>query len=382
MTDHKDGILQPAAPMDVKDLPEIDALKRFVTDPTEAHWRAAMDALALPQPAIQSDELTKAMHKYAVADADKREPLREPLRGRIEALRPLDVRNKRESPPARRWMVKDCIPAHRYGMLVGQGGQGKSRLSLQLARAVANASRWDADPDPAREWLKWRVLAGGPVVWCTWEDEHEEVDRRLGPEGRAAVGASLHVVDLAERGPLWAPAGSSGHVSTMAEITPVGMAVRQLCEEQEAALLILDPLAASFASNENDRGLVRRFVSDWDGWARDAKTTVLAIAHPPKDQNAGYSGSTDWQAASRWMAQLRPVGEKDDVWKGDATDPDLRVLEWTKGNYGPGIDPIYIRWHDHGFESVRERLPKPEDNANTAQQGQQKPPRRGHVPQS
>ena len=193
------------------------------------------------------------------------------------------------------------------------------------------------------------------------------------------------MVDLAKRGPLWAPAGSSGHVSTIAEITPVGMAVRGLCETVHAALLILDPLAASFASNENDRGLVRSFVSNWDGWARDAKTTVLAIAHPPKAGDVGYSGSTDWQAASRWMAQLRPVGEKDDVWNEDETDPNLRVLEWTKCNYGPRVDPIYIRWHDHGFEFDGVRLPKPKDSANDKAKPQSRRKSKqggGHVPRS
>ena len=35
-------------------------------------------------------------------------------------------------------------------------------------------------------------------------------------------------------------------------------------------------------SNENDRGMVRKFMSSWDAWARKTGCTVLIISHPAK----------------------------------------------------------------------------------------------------
>ena len=96
--------------------------------------------------------------------------------------------------------------------------------------------------------------------------------------------------------------------------------------------MILDPLAAAFALNENDRALfqtVRGFCSDWDGWARMAGCAVLLIAHPPKgtakDGAARYSGSTDWRNAARAVWSLEKAGTPGTDGKPDATTPAMRL---------------------------------------------------------
>ena len=154
------------------------------------------------------------------------------------------------------------------------------------------------------------------MVYASWEDEPEEVWRRLSEiSGDAAPWVTperlhqLHIADMAGHGPIWAPSGSR-HISALASITEAGEELRWRCEGVKARLLVLDPLAAAYAGDENARGLVRAFVSDWDAWGRAHGCAVLLVAHPPKS-NALYAGSTDWQGAVRNMwASTKASGAK------------------------------------------------------------------------
>ena len=54
----------------------------------------------------------------------------------------------------------------------------------------------------------------------------------------------------------------------MASLTTAGEKLRKYAESVEARLLVIDPLAAAYAGDENVRGLVRAFLSSWDAWGR------------------------------------------------------------------------------------------------------------------
>ena len=373
----QDGILNAerevvGPPADVK------AVNAFINNPSDVRlWEAAYESLSTGAAHIDG-ALAQAIESYSNAlaqlggaaegDRDRREKAvaeaRSTLRGELLKHRPLNIRHEWDKNAGDRlWLVEDRIPAHRYGQITGPGGTGKSRVVLELARAVCQNP--DTNPDKPPEWLTWPVQNGdGPVLWCSWEDESDEFKRRLGRDGWIEVHQALHVVDVAEHGPLWGPRlDGSGHTSTLAELTPLGHRIRQKCEELSAKLLVLDPLAGAFASNENDRGLVRSFVSSWDGWARRVQCSLVVIAHPPKDKNVTYAGVTDWQAASRWMAALRPPERGTEKHKGkdyDAPENAERVLEFEKGNYGPTAEGAYLAWIDKGggFGHIGTRYPR------------------------
>ena len=327
-------------------LPETDDLRDWTSELVDVLESATPDQSKVA-------ELVGKLGSYVRPSAEI-PVLRESLAEALRHDRPLvDRTDWTQVPPARMWLVPGHIPAHRFGMLTGQGGRGKSTLALALALAVC------IDPLTPTKWLLQPVQDRGPVIICTWEDEPDEISRRLGEKGRAVVGDQLHVVDLAEYGPTWAPSSSgSGHTSTLAELTAVGHRVRGLCERVRAKLLVIDPLAAAFASNENDRGLVRAFVSSWDGWARRVECSVLAISHPPKDRRNPYAGTTDWEAASRWMATLRATTNADDRHDDNASQADqLKVLEFMKSNYGLLPPPVYLKWANGGYVYDGERYP-------------------------
>ena len=260
-----------------------------------------------------------------------------------------------DPPSPRRWLVRDWLPAGRVALLTGPGGVGKSRLVLQLAAGIASGGgqgdAWIDTPDTDTLRLGAASSTGGDcVVYASWEDEPEEIYRRLAQvSGNGAPWVTpdrlraLHLVDMAGMGPIWAP-GAGRHISTIAAITPAGQRLRRHCEEQGARLLILDPLAAAYAGDENARGLVRAFVSDWDAWGRANDCAVILVAHPPKS-GATFAGSTDWQGAVRAMWML--VKEK----RGAKTGDD-NLLTWKlsleKSNYGPEQEALHLGWDTSG----------------------------------
>ena len=281
------------------------------------------------------------------------------------ARRPIELSTwvGQPEPEARSWLVRDWLSAGRVALLTGPGGVGKSRLVLQLAAGISsggeeNEDAWIGAPRGVISLGTAVEPEGSPVVYASWEDEPEEVWRRLSEiSGDAAPWVTperlhqLHIADMAGHGPIWAPSGSR-HISALASITEAGEELRWRCEGVKARLLVLDPLAAAYAGDENARGLVRAFVSDWDAWGRAHGCAVLLVAHPPKS-NALYAGSTDWQGAVRNMWAL------DKGQRGKAPgrgQEDNRPLEWRlsceKSNYGPKPEPLHLDWEIEG-DSLR-----------------------------
>ena len=285
-------------------------------------------------------------------------------------------------PPPREWLLPGWLAVGRVHLLTGAGGRGKSRLALQLAAALASdAPAWPVPWPTADEragglpnerhpvTLPCTLAGGVPVVIASWEDESAEVHRRLiaQPAPIAALADRLHYVDAAAWGPLWAPVGTA-HVQTVAELTAAGRRLRRLCERVDARLLIVDPLAAAYGSDENVRGMVRQYMANWDAWGRAQRCAVLMIAHPPKATAAGagddwWSGSTDWPAAARSAWALRHATATEATNKKPA-QPERTWLECMKASYGPAPDPVHLAADGVTWRATRE--PQPEAPADTA----------------
>jgi hypothetical protein len=62
--------------------------------------------------------------------------------------------------PARKWLVEGLVPSGTVTMLSGDGGTGKSLLSLQLACAVALGHQWIGFP-----------VASGRAMFVSAEDD-------------------------------------------------------------------------------------------------------------------------------------------------------------------------------------------------------------------
>ena len=276
-----------------------DGIQRGELDATE--HKAAAAALEVLRNNVEEATPT-LIHRLASTGNLNARALLE-LQKAVEAARPIRVASwGNEKPKDRDWLVEDWLPSGRVTMLTGEGGAGKSRLALQLAVGLAaggDRRAWLEAPPQVLRLGKSVPADGVPVVFASWEDEPNEFYRRLFQiSGSAAPWvtpdrvSNLKIASMMGEGPVWAPTPGS-HISASAELTVTGRRLRRLCEQFDAMLLILDPLAAAYASHENTRGLVRAFVSDWDDWGQANDCAVLLLAHPPKSSQYTYAGSTD-----------------------------------------------------------------------------------------
>lgn len=249
--------------------------------------------------------------------------------------------------PSRRWHVEDLIPAGTVTLLGGDGGAGKSLLALQLAVSTAIGLPWIGFN-----------AEYGPALYLTAEDDIDEVHRRLVDISRAmclslAQLASLSVCSLAGEDALLATADRQ---SGVLKATKLYEAVKARIEDLTPVLVVLDTLADLFGGEENDRAQARQFISLLRRLALQCGTTVVLLAHPSlsgMQSGSGMSGSTAWNNSVRSRLYLdRPKIE------GRVADPDGRILETKKANYGRIGDQIRLRWRDGVF--VRE-----EDSSQT-----------------
>lgn len=251
-----------------------------------------------------------------------------------------------ELPPRREWLIDKWLPANCVSMFTGEGGVGKSYIALQVACALTSGVK-DCYFTMTNEPVASTELPSTSVVYAAWEDELAEVTRRLRrikcklkwPD-IDKIERQFHYVDLKKFGPIWGPAQGE-HLSSRAKMQSAGHALLHICKQQSARLLILDPSAGAFGSNENDRAAVREFTAYLSGWGVENKCATLLIAHPPKTGEA-YSGSTDWLGSVRsmWNLGLRNDKKEGEYYsiKHEKNNYELkqpeRFLVKEKGDYG------------------------------------------------
>jgi len=274
-----------------------------------------------------------------------------------------------EQLPDRRWLIDKWLPANCVSMFTGEGGIGKSYIALQVACAIASGVK-DCYFDESNEPVENAELPTTSVVYAAWEDELEEVSRRLRRiksqlkwPNFDKVQRLFRYVDLKKLGPIWGPA--PGEPSNARGIMQsAGHHLLHICKQQNARLLILDPSAGAFGGNENDRAAVREFTAYLSGWGIDNQCATLLIAHPPKTGEA-YSGSTDWLGSVRsmWILGLRTEKNGDDTRKyysikHEKNNYDLKQPEifLTKTNYG-----IWIKQPTRDDALIHDRS-QPEEN--------------------
>ena len=353
--------------MDANEQAERDAKRR------EALKHAKAAALMEPPDLAPLQELAR-IEESEIQEADAAADLaervanaktaREALAELAPAPAPATATDWTGDPEPRAWTAPAWLPSGRAALFTGPGGGGKSLFALQLAAGIASGDRNPFRCDPRSGADQAPMLDGdpGPALFCTWEDEPSEVLRRLAwaHVDRAALADRLHVADMAGRGPLWEATDGAGGCPTDA-----GAAVESLIRDLRPRLAVIDPTAGAFAANENDRAAVRGWLSHLGALAAETGAAALLIAHPPKDAQHAFSGSTDWRGGVRSLWTLRP--EALPGWTGGKGDPkapaQARALTLDKANYAkdgrrawlrlhvqdgpaPGDPPALMRWEE------------------------------------
>ena len=349
----------------------LKALDDYLQNPTADSWEAASGTLGQH---TETDALRVERDAYADAlallagaeEGQQRDEARQGVEKHRAKIARLLAARRPITPttwatigkaPDRQWLATNWLPLGCVTILAAWGGAGKTLLALQLAAGVAAGGEgraWIDGTGPEIPHLGNAVPTdGAPVLYASWEDSPHEFSRRLAQiSGNAAPWVTperlqqLHIADMVGRGPLWGPEYGK-HVSTVAGLVPAGERLRETAERLDARFVVVDPSAAAFVGNENDRALVRAYLSDWDAWARKRGCGVLILAHQPKS-GARTSGSTDWEAAARavWTLEKKRLGPEPET-TGIRKPKDNRPLEWqlacVKTNYGPEPPALLLR---------------------------------------
>jgi RecA-family ATPase len=241
--------------------------------------------------------------------------------------------------PRQEWIVQRLVPARKVTALYGDGGTGKTLLALQMAVSAALGKEFlGISVEPGRVFA---LLAENED-----DDSHVALDAICWHFG-ATLGDLRGMMRVASRAGLDSilmafPLGR-GHPSEL---------FQQLLTDIKIfgpKLVILDTAADLFGGNENDRGQVRRFLSEiCTRVAVETGAAVLLCAHPSVAglrSSEGSGGSTAWNNSVRSRLFLRR-----DIRDGDQEDdPDVRILELKKANLVQRGLAICLRWKDGVF---------------------------------
>ena len=244
--------------------------------------------------------------------------------------------------PQMEWFAPELIPAFNLTVLNGDGGVGKSLLTLQ-AQACSVAKR---------EWVG-MPLRHGPAIFVSGEDDADENHRRLERIAEAEdidfdELADLHIINLAGRNATLLARGVDGALS----LSMLYRELAQLMTLIHPTSLAIDNAALTFGGNEIDRGEVATFTSLLNALSARERCATLLLAHPSVAGMAtgtGSSGSTQWSNGARGRLWLhRPLDEHGKIDKG--ADPSLRVLQTMKQNYAAGVGgERRLRWEKGRF---------------------------------
>lgn len=237
----------------------------------------------------------------------------------------------------RGWHVPDLIPASTVTLISGDGGTGKSLLSLQLAAATATGAPWIGN----------QPRTGG-AIYISAEDDADELHRRVvdiaaGQGRRLSDLRRLTLISLAGEDALLAHTGGAG------ALTPTALyhELDERMAHERPALVVLDTLADLFPGNENDRAQARQFIGLLRRLAIRHGAAIVLLSHPSLTglgSGTGASGSTAWNNSVRSRLYLERI-----VSDGFETDPDARRLVTKKANYGRTGGEIGLTWREGVF---------------------------------
>ncbi len=254
------------------------------------------------------------------------------------------------NPPEVPFVIPGWMPANVVTLLAAHGGTGKSFISLLIGLSLATG----------RHPFTGENISSARVVVYSCEDGKLVMQLRLRRLmamlhiDEAELQGQLDILDATEAdNVLFVQQGRDGP-----KTTPRFDWLRKHCEAFKAEVLIFDNASDAYAADENNRALVRQFLST----LRRIAPTVLLLSHvdaassmaDPRDAK-GYSGSTAWNnsARSRWFMARE---KNDDI-----------LLRVPKVNYAPAGVEATLRWDNQhqvfAVAGVRHGQPKAQDCA-------------------
>jgi hypothetical protein len=262
-------------------------------------------------------------------------------------------------PPERCWLLTDCLPEKKVGMVVAKGGTGKSMLMLQLAICIATGEDFVG---------AWQIGEPGAVLLLCAEDDEEEIHRRFytctntmaqgvndSAEFYKRLDTNLYVKSMVAENNLMTITSSEGEVTQTDYVQRLALTV---AEVPNLKLIIVDPASRFRGGDENASQDATRFVEALEALAKATGAAVLLVHHmnkgssssaePSQDASRGSSALTD---GVRWQMNLATFT------KAEAKEYDFLENERgfyltatiTKNNYAAPQTPVLIKRGDGGY---------------------------------
>lgn len=278
----------------------------------------------------------------------------------------------RTPPPQRKWLLKNCLPYGKVGMIIAPGGTGKSMFALQLSVSLATGDKFvDC----------WEIGEIGASLLLFGEEDTEEIHRRLhnvvaslgqtSPTKISAIESRVHAKSMTGIDNQMTRILPSGSVTLTDYTDRLILTANQI---ENLKLIIIDPASRFRGGNENAAEDTTRFVESLERVSQQTGATVLVLHHANKiSQSAGEAnqnasrGSSAMTDGVRWQMNLsRP--SKEDARKLYGISEDRRhnylLAAVTKNNYGPPQADVVMIRGEHGILHASNEhlsLPKPED---------------------
>ena len=245
------------------------------------------------------------------------------------------------------WTLDGWIPHKAITLFGGDGGIGKTTLSIQLAIAAAGL----------RPWLG-RIVTPRRVLFVSGEDNIPRLVRTVkyiaDRMGHDASNLTLLSLDgFAE--PYLVRIERNGTVTSTATLEHIVRIMR----EKSCDMVIFDPVANLWTGDEVNREHVTTFLSVMrNRIATQLGATIVINAHPSREgikDGTGFSGSSAWNNSVKARLYLR----------SDPNDQDQRILELAKANDGRAGQKIIMKWDKPIFVSEGTTVSNSPDNIDT-----------------
>ena len=250
-------------------------------------------------------------------------------------------------PPPVDWIIEGVLEAGQRGLLVAEGGTGKSYLLLQMALSIATGAKFMG---------KWDVKKTGKTMFLSVEDENDKVWRRfknscqrMGIDQTEAVN-NVRFVPATGENVLLTVKGADGEC----EQTPVvDELIAGLKEIEDLRLLVIDPASHFRGGSVNAAEDASRFVQALTRISKEAGCAIVVANHTNKgsgesdepNQNDNL-GSVMFTNGMRFQWNLRTMIDKEAKAVGIHDDAERKLhksLTLTKVNEGIAGEKAWLK---------------------------------------
>jgi putative DNA primase/helicase len=241
------------------------------------------------------------------------------------------------------WLWYRRIPYGKITILVGNGGVGKSILSMYIAAQVSRGAEWPDCPGIREGFYDEETgeHTGEGVIILTTEDDLADTTRvRLG-----AAGANLRNIHTCSVEKVYNDIAVESPIYDLLE--DMDILEDMIKEKGNIGLIILDPITAYMGTlNGNNNTEVRYFMNPLKELAEKYELAILGISH--------FNKGEDMSAINRTLGSVAFVAAARSVWAvfTNPADEDSRLLLPVKGNLGKNPKGLEYRLVDVNVDTV------------------------------